>query len=380
MNNTVTENIKQIKWLDALKGIACWMVFLGHFEEDYPYVPGLQKVYEALPVIKFISEKTTALNIFYIISAYLVAKRFLNSNDNNASKAGKSIFKRYLRLSIPVFIANILIILIQRMGYGFGNRYGMFTARYTFPEAVWNAFVDGAFFGSTYFNSNMWMLNELFLGYLFAIVICMVLNEMKPVAGNIMLVILIGVLWFDGCYLAVFFFGIILYRIADGGIASKPVLSSIIGTILLISGCIVSAYNRVIVLKVPGTFPELPLRTWWSYCWIAAMMMVAGIALSPYMIRILEWGPLHWLGRICFPVFLFHRIYLASFAALAYSYGFARNSDKGEGSLAAFVVSFALTFVSSLIYVFIIEPPVNKLAEQILAGVFHKKNVHAADV
>ncbi len=373
MDGSVTDNKKQIKWLDALKGIACWMVFLGHFEEDYPYVPGLQKLYEAVPVIKFISEKTTALNIFYIVSAFLVANRFLNSPDNNASKAGKSVLKRYLRLSIPVFVTNLLIILIQRMGYGFGNRYGMFASRYTFGEAVWNAFVDGMFFGSTYFNSNMWMLNELFLGYLFTVVVCLVLNEMKPVAGNIMLIIMTAVLWISGCYLAVFFFGIILYRIVNDGISEKPVLSSVLGTGLLILGCIVSSYNRIIVLKIPSSVPELPLRTWWSYCWIAAMLMVAGIALNPYLIRILEWGPLHKLGRICFPVFLFHRIYLASFAALAYSYGFARNSDKGEGSLAAFAVSFSLTLISSLIYAILLEPPINKLTEKILSRVFIKK-------
>ena len=105
------------------------------------------------------------------------------------------------------------------------------------------------------------------------------------------------------------------------------------------------------------------------------MLMVTGIALSPYMIRILEWGPLHKLGRICFPVFLFHRIYLASFAALAYSYGFAHAGDKGEGSLAAFAVSFALTLVSSLIYIFILEPPINKLTEKILSRFFIKKPV-----
>ena len=370
MNTVATDNKKQIKWLDAIKGIACWMVFLGHFEEDYPYVPGLQKLYEAVPVIKFISEKTTALNIFYIISAFLVANRFLNSLDNNASKAGKSVLKRYLRLSIPVFVTNLLIILIQRMGYGFGNRYGMFASRYTFGEAVLNAFVDGMFFGSTYFNSNMWMLNELFLGYLFTVVVCLVINEMKPVTGNIMLIIMTAVLWISGCYLAVFFFGIILYRIVSGGISEKPVLSSVLGTILLILGCIVSSYNRVIVLKIPSSVSELPFRTWWSYCWIAAMLMVTGIALSPYMIRILEWGPLHKMGRICFPVFLFHRIYLASFAALAYSYGFAHAGDKGEGSLAAFAVSFILTLISSLIYVFLIEPPINKLIGKILGRFF----------
>ena len=96
-------------------------------------------------------------------------------------------------------------------------------------------------------------------------------------------------------------------------------------------------------------------------------------SLSPYMMRILEWGPLHKLGRICFPVFLFHRIYLASFAALAYSYGFARNSDKGEGSLAAFAVSFSLTLISSLIYAILLEPQINKLTEKILSRVFIKK-------
>ena len=365
MTSAVTEK-KQIKWLNTLKGIACWTVFLGHFEKDYPYIPGLQKLYECFPFIKFITEETTALNVFYIISAYLIASQYLGSYKNTVSKVGRSVLKRYLRFTIPIFVMNLLIIIIQRMGYGYGDRYGMFHSKYTFPEAVWNALVDCIFFGSDYFNTNMWMINELFFGYIFSLIICIVLSEMKTLTGNIILILLSVALWFEGCYICVFVFGIILYRITNGSISDKPLMFTIIGSGLFMLGCVLSSFSRTIVLRLPQSFPELPFRTWWLYCWVAAMMIVSGIALNIYLIRFLEIGHLHVLGKICFPVFLFHRIWFASFGALAYSYGFARNGDKGEGSFAAFAVSFTLTLVSALIYLFFLEPPINKLTERIL--------------
>jgi peptidoglycan/LPS O-acetylase OafA/YrhL len=373
MNGAVAEK-EQIKWLDTLKGIACWTVFLGHFENDFPYIPGLQKLYECFPILKFITEETTALNVFYIISAYLIASRYLDSNENTVSKIGRSVLKRYLRLSIPIFVMNLLIIIIQRMGYGYGDRYGMFHSTYTFPEAVWNAFVDCIFFGSDYFNTNMWMINELFFGYIFTMIICIVLNEMKTLTGNIILVILTVVLWLEGCYISVFVFGIILYRLIDGRALDKPVMFTVIGSGLLILGIVVSSFSRTIVLRLPQSYPELPFRLWWLYCWIAAMMIVSGIALNLYVIRFLEIGCLHKLGKICFPVFLFHRIWFASFGALAYSYGFAQNGDKGKGSLAALVVSFILTLISALLYLFFLEPLINKLTERFLTVSFNAKS------
>jgi hypothetical protein len=49
----------RIGWINTLKGIACWVVFLGHFDDDFPYIPVVRRFYEKGDLLRFISEKTT---------------------------------------------------------------------------------------------------------------------------------------------------------------------------------------------------------------------------------------------------------------------------------------------------------------------------------
>ncbi len=362
-----TDN-KQIGWINTLKGIACWVVFLGHYDDEYPYIPVLQKLYDTGVVFRFLSEKTTALNVFYVISSFLVAYSFSKDEENLPGKAGKGVLKRYFRLALPVFFCNVLIILIQAAGFGFGNELKMFEEKYTVSAAIWNAFVAGPFFGSGYFNPSMWMLNELFIGYIFAVIVCIVIKGLKKNIADILLAVLTIVLWLSDCYLSLFVFGVFIYRVITGyktGEKNK-ILGNIFGCVMVAAGCIISSYCRLIAIYAPVSLPENPYRTWWHYCWIAAMLTVFGIAVSPALKRVLEWGFLPKLGKICFPVYLFHCIWIASFGALAFSYGYEAHHVKDEANLAAFVTCFLLTLVSSIIYIYLIEPPINKLTDSII--------------
>ncbi|MBO4882739.1 MAG: acyltransferase [Lachnospiraceae bacterium] len=362
-----TDN-KQIGWINTLKGIACWVVFLGHYDDDYPYIPGLQKLYDNGALFHFLSEKTTALNIFYVISAFLVAYSFREDEEGLSDRVGKGVLKRYFRLALPVLFCNFVIILIQVAGFGFGNELSMFEERYTVPAAIWNAFVAGPFFGSSYFNPNMWMLNELFIGYVFAVITCVVIKGLKKNYADILLAVLTVVLWLADCYLSPFVFGVFIYRVISGhkNAEKNKILGNLFGCVMVVVGCLISSYCRLIAIYAPASLPENPYRTWWHYCWIAAMLLFTGIAISPLFKRILELGFLPKLGRICFPVYLFHRIWMASFGALAFSYGYGLHQIKDEANMAAFVTCVLLTVVSSVIYVLLIEPPINKLTDRII--------------
>lgn len=361
----------RIGWINTLKGIACWVVFLGHFDDDFPYIPVVQRFYEKGDLIRFVSEKTTALNIFYVISAFLVAYGFLKEDDKFLHKAGKGILKRYFRLALPVLFTNFLIIIIQVAGFGFGNELGMFGSKYTVPAAIWDAMVAGPFFGSVYFNPNMWMLNQLFIGYVFAIVICMVIKHLKKTAGNVFLIALTAVLWISGSWLTPFVFGVFLYLVNTRAEADSKgnALKNCFGVLLVIAGCLLASYCRRIVLEIPESVPETPLRIWFSYCWLAAMVLVLGIVLSPALKHVLEIGFLPKLGAICFPVYLFHRIWMASFGVLAFSHVFDSTQSKDKANLAAFVTCFLLTIISSFVYICLLEPPINKLTDKIMTRV-----------
>lgn len=72
-----------------------------------------------------------------------------------------------------------------------------------------------------------------------------------------------------------------------------------------------SAWSKGLTYFARQYFPhaasnEIP-RAWGS---IGAVMLVVGIILSPHARRLLSTGPLMWLGKISFPVFLLHPLFM----------------------------------------------------------------------
>jgi peptidoglycan/LPS O-acetylase OafA/YrhL len=359
---------KQIEWLNTVKGLACWMVFLGHFECDFPYIPGLQGLYDKLPVLQFISDETMALNMFYIVIGFVAASRFADLEKDFASKAGKSVIKRYFRLTLPVFLMNLIVLILQMAGLGSDRVSGMFLVKYTFPGALRDAFVEAPFIGSNVFNTNVWMLNHLFIGYIFALIACMIVRTLDGKKEIPVLVVISLLLWMCDFYPATIIFGVFLQRVAVADRTEKmsSALRNCLGLAFLIAGILVTSYSRWFPGLFSESLPEKPLRVWWDYCWAGAMLIMAGLVLSPLLKKVLEIKPLPFLGRICFPVYLFHRVWNATFVAKVYQHYYGPGMDKGAGCRAAFPVSVLMTLGFSLIYYFLIEPYLNKLTDLIV--------------
>ncbi|GEM_PF-2379527 len=354
----------QILWLNSIKGVACWIVFFYHFSIDsFYYVPVLSKLTEVSPCFNFIFSGTTALNIFYIISAYLVAGKFLNNKDQFISLGAKGIIKRYLRLSFPILIMNFVIYIIYLLGLGSDRVYDMFTHSYSLWDVFRDAFFDCIFKGSSYFNTVVWMIKDLFYGYLVTILICGIVINLKKTYKSLFLIVTIIIMWLVNCNYATFVFGILLY-IVTSSIETKEinkVLWWVGGTCLVTAGLMITSFDDNISLILEKYMPNSSFSSWWNWDWIGAMLIMCGIVISSYIVKMLDNKILAKTGMICMPVFLFHRVCEATIGDYAYRYVLARFGEVSYAIDAAFLSCVICLIVISLVYVFLIEPYVNKL-------------------
>lgn len=111
--------IRRTAWLDGLRGFAALLVYLHHnqlwshdihgnavFENSFGY-SGLH-YFAALPFIRhFFSGGHFAVAIFFVISGYVLSVKSLSSIQQNqhvaaADSLGSALFRRWLRLYLPV--------------------------------------------------------------------------------------------------------------------------------------------------------------------------------------------------------------------------------------------------------------------------------------
>ena len=365
---------KHILWLDSIKGIACWLVVLYHFQGDYSYIPFLNRFFEKSKVLLFVTRGTFALNVFFIIASFLAAKVLLDNKDKMGELSAKGIIKRYFRLSLPLFLMNYIILICQLFGIGSDRIYGMFQHGFTVWDVFRNAFVDCIFSNNTYFNSVTWMVYEIFFGYLLTVIICLVLRNMKDNYKYLLLTITVVIMWFYACDYTAFVFGILLYIIYSSEWIKKinGVIRNIAGILLIIAGLLIASYDGDIAYKLSGFLADEPFSYSWVYDWLAAILVMLGIVLATVVIKGLDNKILAATGKICFPVFIFHRVCESTVGEMAYrSY-----EAKGQINLAtdaSFVVTILSTIIISVLYIFFIEPYFNKFTAIIIKDLFKEK-------
>ncbi|KAK6542443.1 hypothetical protein TWF694_006396 [Orbilia ellipsospora] len=128
--------ITPTSWLDGLRGIACFIVFIYHY--GYAYFPSQRNAYDGeanhyffqLPVIRIVHSGSAMVAIFYVISGFALSYKTVNllrkpiSSLQSGSSPGQlivvnlasSIWKRWLRLVLPCFGTFMLVSLVVAGG------------------------------------------------------------------------------------------------------------------------------------------------------------------------------------------------------------------------------------------------------------------------
>ena len=111
--------LRNTAYLDALRGISA-MIVVNHHHQSNP---------SELPFLSLVTAGKSSVNVFFVISGYVLSYRLLKHMragdslpllDNFAS----SMFRRYIRLFLPSFVATFVAVILVRMGWlGYYHRY-----------------------------------------------------------------------------------------------------------------------------------------------------------------------------------------------------------------------------------------------------------------
>ena len=160
-------------FITGLKGIACWLVFVGHFTLIYrgaQIMPFKMPLFDKLrsSPLGFLTLEGYWLYLFFVISGYLVAQKEIRS----FYEMIKKVVLRFFRLAIPILFAYAIIYLLYLV-VGFhnietiqifeNNWYQSFYNReYLIIDVILSP-IRVLIFGAADLNKPYWVLKSMFI-------------------------------------------------------------------------------------------------------------------------------------------------------------------------------------------------------------------------
>lgn len=205
--------VKREKWLDAIKGIACIVVFLSHFYLTFCSDSDILNGILNIKPLQILVNGNYAVCLFLMISAYVISVPIYTCP--GLDHIQRTAFKRYPRLMLPVFFASALSFLISRT-VGYYNMQAaelldnpwlkeFFTEKLTAADLLHSSLIGVWWQGDNSFNGPYWMLRTLFLGTFLVILLAVITSgekTKKAYAGGILMLMLfvyLEVSIYDGC-------------------------------------------------------------------------------------------------------------------------------------------------------------------------------------
>lgn len=131
--HTKLQRLHPTSYLDGLRGVASFIVFMGHYtEENFGWYTEPYGAYEdgarssplQLPFIRVVYSARPMVHIFFIISGYVLCYKPLKQIHSQqysalANTLSSSVFRRAIRLFLPSFVT--LLVMAISLCYGFSD-------------------------------------------------------------------------------------------------------------------------------------------------------------------------------------------------------------------------------------------------------------------
>jgi peptidoglycan/LPS O-acetylase OafA/YrhL len=313
------------------------MVLIGHLimmvwpatlvTEVYPPgAPAWQLMVAASPV-SALWDGRLAVSIFFILSGYVLTAAVIARPLSFAALAGK----RYVRLALPVLAATIPTLLLYPPGLYFNHELA-YAAGSAWLDSVtsvgfhpgilgWlrNAFWVVFFVdGHTSYNAVLWTMRFEWYGSLLVFLSVSLLRHpgLRLVVAAALLLLIADLPVY--VYLHLFFAGMILHDLTILSMRCPsvckvpPVFLNGFGLLLAAMGLYLPRLVMVAIDQHAGAFACLlwlrhAMPNWQGDRWmLAAIAVVVGVQLSPFLRRGLSRSFCQFFGRISFPLYLFH--------------------------------------------------------------------------
>lgn len=364
---------KREKWLDAIKGIACIIVFLDHFYLTFFVKSNMINKILNVKAISILINGNLAVCLFLMISAYVISVPIYHHV--NLEHIQKTVFKRYVRLMLPVFFASVFSLTIwHTMGYYNGqvadlmeNSWlkGFFSQELTISNLFYSSLIGVWWKGDSLFNGPFWMLRTLFLGTYLAIILAILTsgNKIRKWSGSILVIVLfvyLEVNVYDSCLVL----GIILaYLSCRTNFFEKWKQNRnciVISVFLFAVAWMLPAYQTELVAffqELKGVPVYFSNRTFYNAIG-SFLLLFSFMGLEKIKDFLGNNKLLGWISKISFSVYLLHWPIICSVSCWLYMQ-FGANPTRAE--------KIALFAITTLI-VMIVAAAFHKLVEEQVCG------------
>jgi peptidoglycan/LPS O-acetylase OafA/YrhL len=291
----------RLRFLDGLRGWAALVVVIYHstWELFKGYAPAVQTTKPGL-----LNDGKLAVYVFFVLSGLVLSYPYLSTMRH--SQLTKLALRRYLRLTIPIATASLLVLVALKTGWfhhqqanAIVHSDGWLGTFYQFTPSVWGwtrfSLYDVFFHydKATSYDIVLWTMAYELAGSFLVFAILGIAGASMP-ARLFTLAVAAAICRWEAPVLMGFVFGAALAELMVSPILARlpKRLGDAGGTLLLGTAFLGSMLLR-------STYS--PQRCSWL-----ALLVVTGVVLSNHWRDLLETRISQWLGRISFPLYLVH--------------------------------------------------------------------------
>ena len=332
----MTKRNGNVAYLDGVRGIAAFLVFLHHFcLAFYPalysvdmkatHLQGGAEITYGHSLFRILINGNFYVQVFFVLSGFVLSRKYFITNDLELVISGAH--RRFLRLYIPVTVTVILSYILLVTGSYFNIPVCVLThseawlgkmCHFYYPFNRLLSGIGGStiFQGDSSFVATLWTLSIEFYGSLFVFAF-LAFTHFTKYRVIFLLLAMYYFFFTDSYYYMSFVFGISLNYTERWlqNVQRKYVQAG--GCILLILALVLGSYPSNNMTE--GTIFEnlgnsiLAYHVWGNA--VGAYLLIFSFMCVPLLQRIVNVRPLRFLGYISFSLYLLHPVLLGSWSS-----------------------------------------------------------------
>ena len=391
-------NNRHLAYLDGIRGVAAFGVFLHHFCLAFytayfnfyvssAHLPGNLELWYGKSVFSVITNGNFFVCIFFVLSGFVLSQKYFSTQslEDIISGAQRRFFRLYIPVAFTITISCLLVIThlyYNRAASVVAHSEWWFGPFITYPDCI-AAYKDcmlyrTMFFGDSTFDTTLWTMSIEFFGSLLVFAYLALTHGIRNRVAAL-LIMLVYCYLTDSVFICGFVLGISLnYIIVHQGKLNKYLVMLGAPALFLFSlflGSFPSTGDR------SGTIFEHMGHSLYDYTgWfhiIGGYLLVLSFTLSIRMQKIISMRLFRFLGYISFSLYLLHPLVMSSIG----SYVFLKMY-KGLGYNHTVVLVFgictAVTVAASWLMARYIDNPGTKFARYVYDRFFKAKPVLSA--
>lgn len=347
--------MSNIRYLDSLRGIACFIVVLSHLSlVYYPYLHNFNngaipetnsmQFYIHNSSFSIIYSGTFAVYLFFILSGFVLTHSMLNKD---IEKYMEAYVSRYFRLMIPALISCVFAYLIYgNINYIYDGKLSewfneIIVNKPNIIDAIYAGAIEPFVYGKSQYNIILWTMKTELIGSFFIYLCCYMYKTETKYFHIIIGAVFISLFFLDQLIMLgiiCFFFGFIC-NIKYNQINFKfPLLCLLLG--LYLGGVHVGSQSYSIINDI------LKSKSYVICNMASAILVFLFVIRSRNTKKILGNSFLVKIGQLSFPIYLIHMPVMIFMTAKLFPViynGFNYNESVAISALAIIVVTFILS-------------------------------------